>query len=212
MKHAFYLFIKRTLDIIASLAALMVLAPVFLLIAIAIKLESKGPVFYKGIRLGLNKHRIVIYKFRTMCVDAEARLDHLLKTDKQAAKQWQTYQKLDHDPRITKVGDFLRKTSLDELPQFFCILKGDLSLVGPRTYIEKIVKQDAFAKYQGQFDNIFSVKPGLTCLWQISGRNSLTHQDRIFLDSLYSKQKSLRKDLAILFKTVPVVLGRGGAR
>ena len=212
MKTSIYLIIKRGLDIIASICALILLSPLFLLIAIAIKLESKGPIFYKGERLGLNKQRILIYKFRTMCADAETRLNELLNTDKKALDEWQTYQKLTHDPRITKVGNFLRKTSLDELPQFFCILKGDLSLVGPRTYIETIVQQDEFAKYRGQFDNIFSVKPGLTCLWQISGRNELTHQDRIFLDSLYSKQKSFSKDLAILFKTIPVVLQKQGAR
>ena len=211
MKEQLYLVSKRAIDIIVSLLALTIFSPLFIMIAIAIKLESKGPVFYKGSRLGKNRATITIYKFRTMCIDAEEKLSRMLSENPVLAEEWATYQKLSPDPRTTKLGHFLRKTSLDELPDFFCVLKGDISLVGPRAYIKNLIEPEHLAKYPLLFKDIFSVKPGITCLWQISGRSTLTHQDKIFLDSLYSKQKSLAKDFSIILKTIPVVLQRQGA-
>lgn len=194
-----------------SSVAILLFSPLFLIIAIAIKLESDGPIFYTGVRLGRGKKKITVYKFRTMCVDADIKLKKVLANNSAMAQEWRLFHKLKNDPRVTRIGTFLRRTSLDELPQFICVLKGDLSLVGPRAYIEDLISDAFDEKHQTLYADIFSIKPGLTCLWQISGRSELTYEDRLKLDSLYSRQKSLIQDMQILLKTFPVVLKRQGA-
>jgi lipopolysaccharide/colanic/teichoic acid biosynthesis glycosyltransferase len=197
------LHVKRLMDIVISLAGIIWFAPVFLIIGALIRLTSRGPVYFVQKRLGLNKRLISVYKFRTMVLDAEETqvdLEHLNEVTGPVFK-------IKNDPRITSVGRFLRKTSIDELPQLFNVLKGDMSLVGPRPL--------PLRDYQG-FDKDwqrrrFSIRPGITCLWQISGRSSI-HFDRwMELDMEYIDRWSVWLDLQILIRTVPAVLRGSGA-
>lgn len=209
--HFFYPFFKRLFDLLFSLAFIIVFSPVYLIIAVLIKLDSKGPIFYVGKRLGKGKKHITIYKFRTMHIDAEERLKEILKKDPIMEREWKIYQKLQKDPRCTKIGRFLRKTSLDEFPQFLNVLKGDLSVVGPRPhYIYELEKQEN-SPLKRYADNVFSVKPGITGLWQISGRSHLSYEERVELDSLYCKKRSFFYDLYVVLKTIPLVLLSRGA-
>ena len=197
--------IKRTFDIIFSLLVLILLSPLLLIIAILIKLDSEGPVIFRQVRVGKDGKLFVSYKFRTMYVDAEERLKEILENDPEARKEWETYWKLKNDPRVTRVGRWLRKTSLDELPQFFNVLKGDMSVVGPRPYIPSELKHiQEYAKI------ILSVRPGITGLWQVSGRNEVGYRVRMLLDTLYVVNWSFWLDMVIIFKTILVVLkGKG---
>ncbi len=195
--------IKRTLDIVISLAALVLLAPVLLVTAVLIKCSSPGPVIFSQERVGLNKRRFRMYKFRTMVADAErqrAELESQNEVDGPAFK-------MRNDPRITLVGRFLRKTSIDELPQLFNVLKGDMSLVGPRP----LPVRDYLGFDQDWQRRRFSVRPGLTCLWQINGRSSLSFAHWMELDMLYIDHWSLWLDFKILAKTIPAVLRGTGA-
>jgi exopolysaccharide biosynthesis polyprenyl glycosylphosphotransferase len=197
------LLVKRAIDITGALAGLLILAPVMLVIALAIKLTSPGPAIFVQERFGFRKRRFRMYKFRTMVHDAE-KLQPGLESRNQV--QGPTF-KIRNDPRMTRIGRFLRKTSLDELPQFFNVLKGEMSLVGPRPLPIRDVSR---------FDNAalmrrFSVKPGLTCLWQINGRSNTDFDMWIKLDLKYIDEWSLELDLKILLKTVPTVLRTGGA-
>jgi len=195
--------LKRTFDIVASLLATLMLAPLFLLAGFLIKLTSQGPVFFIQERVGLNKRRFRLYKFRTMVADAEERrreIEHLNEASGPVFK-------IRNDPRCTPVGKFLRKTSIDELPQLFNVLKGDMSLVGPRPLPVR--------DYQG-FDQDwqrrrFSVRPGITCLWQINGRSSTPFEKWMELDMEYIDRWSLGLDFKILAKTIPAVLKGAGA-
>jgi exopolysaccharide biosynthesis polyprenyl glycosylphosphotransferase len=200
------LTIKRTIDIVVSLLAIVMLSPVLLLAAIAVKLTSPGPVFFMQKRLGLNKRMFKIYKFRTMVIDAEARLkelEHLNEADGAVFK-------IKKDPRITMIGAFLRKTSIDELPQLFNVLKGEMSLVGPRPL--QVRDYELFETYCGDWQRKrFSVRPGITCLWQVMGRSSTTFERWMELDLQYIRTWSLWLDLQILAKTVPAVLRGSGA-
>jgi len=200
------LTIKRALDILVSLIAIIMLSPVMLLAALAVKLTSPGPVFFMQKRLGLNKRMFRIYKFRTMVIDAEARmkeLEHLNEADGAVFK-------IKKDPRITLVGGFLRKTSIDELPQLFNVLKGEMSLVGPRPL--QVRDYELFETYCGDWQRKrFSVRPGITCLWQVNGRSSTTFERWMELDLQYIRTWSLWLDLQILAKTVPAVLRGSGA-
>lgn len=209
--HPLYPFFKRLFDLLFSLTFIIIFAPVYLIIALLIKLDSRGPIFYVGKRLGKEKKHIKIYKFRTMYIDAEERLEEMLKKDPKMEEEWNVYQKLQDDPRCTIVGKFLRKTSLDEFPQFFNVLKGDLSVVGPRPhYIYELEeKKDSPLRKYAQY--ILSVKPGITGLWQISGRSKLSYEDRVELDSLYYKKQSFFYDLYVVLKTIPLVLISRGA-
>ncbi len=196
---------KIIFDFVLSFIILVILSPVLVIIAIVIKYISPGPVFYKAKRIGKNYKDIYIYKFRTMYKDAEERLSTLLKSDKNLAKEFNKTFKLKSDPRITKLGNFLRKYSIDEIPQLINVLKMELSMVGPRPIVKEEVK-----KYGHHFVEVIKVKPGITGLWQISGRNDMNYSDRVKKDLFYIRNWSMWLDIKILFKTIPTVIrGRG---
>lgn len=189
---------KIWFDKIFSLFAIILLSPLYILLALLIKLSSEGPIFYKSHRIGFKNKPIVCLKFRTMHVDADRRLEELLASSQELAEEWRVFQKLKKDPRIHFIGNFLRKTSLDELPQFFNVLKGDLSVVGPRPFLKSQVDN-----YLGnKVEKFLSVKPGLTGIWQVSGRSSLSFHQRLVLDELYIDSYSLLLDVKIILKTI----------
>ena len=200
-----YSFLKRTLDITASATALLLLSPVFLVTSLAIRKDSDGPAMFTQKRIGKDGKLFEIYKFRTMVPDADKKLFELLENDEEAAKEYKLNKKLKNDPRITKVGNFLRKTSIDELPQLINVLKGDMSLVGPRPYLPREI-----ADMEGYYEDIIESKPGITGLWQVSGRSNTTFEERMELDLEYNENKSFMYDMGLLFKTVgSVVKGEG---
>ena len=202
-QNIIYNTVKRTLDIILSLIGLILLSPVFLIIAAVIRLDSKGKVIFGHERIGQNMKKIKIYKFRTMYENAEEIFENFTEEQKQ---EYYINFKLDNDPRITKVGDFLRKTSLDELPQLINILKGDMSIVGPRPIVEKEIE-----KYNGYASQVFSVLPGLTGYWQAHGRSDTTYDERVQMDMYYLRNRSLALDFKIILKTVVSVIKKEGA-
>jgi len=195
--------IKRTIDIIVSATALLVLSPILILVATLIKLQSPGPVFFLQERLGLGKRRFKIYKFRTMVQNAEALLKNLEHLNQSGGPTF----KLSRDPRVTPLGAFLRKTSLDELPQLLNVLFGDMSLVGPRP----LPLRDYEGFSQDWHRRRFSVRPGITCIWQITGRSSITFERWMELDMDYIDRWSLWLDLSILLKTIPAIIRGSGA-
>jgi exopolysaccharide biosynthesis polyprenyl glycosylphosphotransferase len=200
------LALKRAIDIVLSILAMMVLSPVMLLTALLIKLTSPGPIFFVQKRLGLNKRTFQIYKFRTMVRDAESRLKEIEHRNEANGPVF----KIKKDPRITLVGSFLRKTSIDELPQLLNVLKGEMSLVGPRPL--QLRDYELFETHCGDWQRKrFSVRPGITCLWQIMGRSSTTFERWMELDLQYIRTWSVWLDLEILAKTVPAVLKGSGA-
>lgn len=194
---------KRTLDIIVASLALLALSPIFIFAAIAIKLTSEGDVFFLQERLGLNKRRFKVYKFRTMVPNAEKLMASLEKHNEMGGPVF----KMKNDPRITPIGKFLRRTSIDELPQLLNVIKGDISLVGPRP----LPVRDYEGFSQDWQRRRFSVKPGITCLWQVNGRNKLSFDQWMMLDLQYMDEWSLWLDLKILARTVPAVLKGEGA-
>jgi exopolysaccharide biosynthesis polyprenyl glycosylphosphotransferase len=196
------LLLKRMIDTALSVAVLVILLPLLATVALLIKLTSPGPVFFVQNRVGMNQRQFKLYKFRSMVVDAEARkseLAHLNERDGPAFK-------IENDPRITRIGRFIRKTSIDELPQLFNVLSGEMSLVGPRPPLP-----DEVSKYEWLFRKRLSVKPGITCIWQISGRNNVSFDRWMQMDHEYIENWSLLLDLKILLKTVPAVLLSRGA-
>ena len=195
--------IKRTLDFLLSGATLVFLSPLFLVVAILIKLTSPGPVFFRQTRVGLNKRKFIIYKFRTMVANAEQLQDQLLSMNEMTGPVF----KIKNDPRVTQLGRFLRNTSIDELPQLFNVFKGDMSLVGPRA----MSLRDYQLFSEDWQRRRFSVKPGITCLWQINGRSSIPFEQWMELDMEYIDTWSLWLDLKILARTVPAVLRGTGA-
>ncbi|MCF6149212.1 MAG: sugar transferase [Candidatus Kuenenia sp.] len=198
------LFVKRLFDIICSGIALIMLFPLFAIAAIAIKATSQGPLFFTQQRCSLNGRVFKLYKFRTMVVDAEKKLDELLKNNEMQGPVF----KMENDPRVTKIGRILRKYSIDEFPQFWNVFKGDMSLVGPRPPIPKEVE-----KYEPWHRRRLSMRPGLTCIWQMSGRNKITDFDEwMRLDLEYIDKWSIWLDFKILFGTVPVVMAGSGAK
>jgi len=199
--------IKNLIDYLIALILFPFFLVLLIIIAILIKMDSPGPVFYKQKRVGLNGKEFYIYKFRTMYVDADERLEKLLSENKKLKEEWIRYRKLRNDPRITKVGKFLRKTSLDELPQIINVLKGEMSVVGPRPLTKEEIE-----KYYGDFkDILLSVKPGITGYWQVSGRNKLSYEQRIKADLFYILNWNIFFDVYILLKTVYVILKGTGA-
>lgn len=200
------LFIKRCLDLGLLLLFSPVIIPLMLLIAILVKCTSKGKIFYGHKRIGKNGKEITAWKFRSMVMDAEGRLKELLEKNPDMKREWEEHQKLEHDPRITPIGTFLRKTSLDELPQLFNILLGQMSFVGPRP-----VTESEKEKYGDTFKYIFSVTPGLSGMWQISGRSSTGYDDRILLDTFYIQNWSIWLDIWIILQTCVVVITGKGA-
>ena len=199
-----HLFIKRVIDFALSGIAIVLLAPVFIVIAILIKTTSEGPVFFEQSRCGLYGRQFILYKFRTMIIDAEARLNDILKFNEMDGAVF----KMTNDPRVTKIGKWLRKSSLDELPQLWNVFKGDMSLVGPRPHLPSEV--DNYDNWQRRR---LSMRPGITCLWQASGRNEITDfKEWMRLDLEYIDNWSLWLDVKILLKTIPSVLLGIGAR
>lgn len=207
LRNPLNIFVKRVIDIIASLVGIIIASPIMLIIAIAIKLDSPGPILFKHRRVGYKGKEFFAYKFRTMYVDAEERLKELLK-DPKIREEWEKYRKIKDDPRVTRVGKFLRKFSLDELPQLFNILLGQMSLVGPRP-----VTREEWEKYfkGGPGEIILETKPGLTGLWQVSGRSDVSYEERIFLESWYARNWYIWLDIIIILKTIKIVLSREGA-
>ena len=200
------LLIKRTFDLISSIILLILTLPLFLIIAIAIKLDSKGPIFFVQRRIGKGGKIFSCYKFRTMFLDADRRLKEVLDNDENARIEWQTHKKLSRDPRVTRIGRILRRFSLDELPQLLNVLFGQMSLVGPRPYLE-----EELPDLSRDIKIITSVKPGLTGLWQVSGRSNLSFRERAVLDEYYVRNWSLWLDFIILLKTIGVILKGDGA-
>lgn len=199
--------LKRTVDIVGGLCGTLALIPLTIILFIANLISGdKGPLFYTQKRIGKNGKTFKIYKYRSMVVDADEKLKRYLDENEEARKEYKVYKKLKEDPRVTKVGEFIRKTSLDEFPQFINVLKGDMSLVGPRPYLEK-EKEDMlyFYKY------IVACKPGITGLWQISGRSNVTFSERVHMDMEYYRKHSFMVDARILKKTVEKIVKREGA-
>ena len=203
VKKTPYKLVKRIMDVILSLIGLVVLLPVFAIIALAIKIESKGPVFFKHTRIGRNGKIIKLYKFRSMVENAE---DLIQKFTPEQMKEYKENYKLTDDPRITKIGKILRKTSLDELPQLINIIKGELSIIGPRPVV-----QDELEKYGTNAERFLSVTPGLTGYWAANGRSSTTYEERMKMELFYVDNLSLKLDIQVFFKTIISVLKKEGA-
>jgi lipopolysaccharide/colanic/teichoic acid biosynthesis glycosyltransferase len=184
-----------------ALAALCLLSPVMLVIALAVSLQDGGSAIFAHKRLGRNGKPFYCLKFRSMAADADTRLAELLAASPQAREEWARDHKLRRDPRVTRLGEFLRKSSLDELPQLFNVVKGEMSLVGPRPIVEK-----ERAKYGHRFAAYCAVRPGITGLWQVSGRNDVSYRTRVAMDACYARRRSLALDAWILAMTVPSVL------
>ena len=195
-------YVKRPLDFVASVVGLVLLSPLFLVLAILVKLDSRGPVFFKQIRVGKDGREFEFYKFRSMVQDAEQMKKKLMHLNELEGPVF----KISDDPRITPSGNFLRRTSLDELPQLFNVLRGDMSLVGPRPPLPAEV-----ANYESWQRQKLAVLPGLTCLWQISGRNHIGFTEWMRLDIEYIRRQSFGVDVKILARTLPAVLLRKGA-
>ena len=189
---------KRTLDIIASIIGLILLSPIIAVVAILIKLESEGPIIFSQKRIGLNGKEFKMYKFRSMVQNAEELKEKLKKQNEMSGPMF----KMKNDPRVTKVGKFIRKTSIDELPQLINVLKGDMSLVGPRPSLPKEVKE-----FKPWMLRRLEVKPGLTCYWQVSGRNNIDFEDWMKLDIKYVEERNFFTDIKLIFKTVFVLFG-----
>jgi lipopolysaccharide/colanic/teichoic acid biosynthesis glycosyltransferase len=199
-------FLKRAVDVLGSLVVGLLTLPFLLLVAAAIVLTSKGSILYKQLRIGKGNRMFFALKFRTMFVDAHERLDHYLGKDTALREQWDSLHKLKNDPRVTFVGRFLRRFSLDELPQLWNVLVGDMSLIGPRPIIVSEIE-----RYGRDYAAYEAVRPGLTGLWQVSGRNDTTYQERVDLDSYYVRNWSMGLDLRIFLKTFRAVISGLGA-
>ena len=200
-----FLRLIRCIDIAVALIAIVVFSPLMLAIALATKLFDNGPVIFAHSRMGKDGHTFGCLKFRSMVVDADERLWQYLKSHPAAAAEWARDHKLRNDPRSTPLGKFLRKSSLDELPQLFNVLRGDMSLVGPRPIVAAEVE-----RYGRYFSNYCSVRPGITGLWQVSGRNDVTYRRRVALDVTYSRTQSLQLYVWIILRTVPALLEQRG--
>ena len=197
---------KRLFDFVVAGLSIILLSPLFLVIGLMIKLDSKGKVIYKHKRIGKDGKYIYLYKFRSMYSDSKERLEELLRNPK-IKKEWEENYKLDNDPRITKVGNFLRKSSLDELPQLFNILCGDMSIVGPRPVIDSEIE-----KFGSDKDKLLSVTPGLTGWWACNGRSSTSYDERVALELYYVDNRSILLDIKVIIKTVLSVIKGDGAK
>jgi Undecaprenyl-phosphate galactose phosphotransferase WbaP len=198
--------LKRTVDLLVGGAALVLLAPVFVTIAVLIQLDSEGPVFFRQERMGKGGEIFTLLKFRSMYRDADERLQQVLEADPERRREYETYHKLQDDPRVTPMGRLLRAYSLDELPQLLNVVRGDMSLIGPRAYMP-----GELPDMKGLETVILQTPPGVTGLWQVSGRNQLPFEDRVDLDVHYVQNWSLWLDLYLLVRTVPTVLKGEGA-
>lgn len=204
----FYLFLKRTMDICASFLGIVILALPLLIIGLLVKLTSKGPILFKDKRVGKNGKDITVYKFRSMYIDAEENIDKYLTPEQK--ERWLVERKLDNDPRITPIGRFLRKTSIDEIPQIFNIFKGDLSIVGPRPITRTELEQNYT---ENEINILLSCRPGLTGYWQVCGRSNISYEsrERQRLEIEYFTKRGFWFDIGIIFRTIPAVLFHKGA-
>lgn len=198
-----YQCVKRIIDIVLSAVGLVCLSPVFLIVAILMKKEEpNGPIFFNQVRVGKNGKEFTMYKFRSMCVDAEEKLEELLSKNEIEGAMF----KMKDDPRVTKIGKYIRRKSIDELPQLLNVLRGDMTLIGPRPPLPREVKE--YSRYDMQR---LLVKPGCSGLWQVSGRNETGFEEMVELDIQYIKEQSLMNDIAIIWKTVKVMVKPNGA-
>lgn len=198
-----YIFLKRLIDLFGSFIGLIVLSPIILVVSLLIKFESKGPVIFSQDKIGKDGKVFKMYKFRSMVVNAEELKEKLKEQNEMSGPMF----KMKEDPRVTNVGKFIRKTSIDELPQLINILRGDMSLVGPRPSLPKEVEQ-----FEGWMMERLEVKPGLTCYWQVSGRNNIDFEDWMKLDIKYVRERNTLTDIKLIFKTVFVLFGDENAR
>lgn len=207
-KKVLYKITKRAIDIIGAIIGIILLIPTIILVYIARKIlkEDQGPLFYKQLRYGKNGKIFKLYKFRSMCINADKKLKEYLDNNEDAKNEFEKTHKLQKDPRITKLGNFLRKTSLDELPQMMNILKGEMSFVGPRPVISEEVEEYGVNK-----DKFLSVTPGLTGYWQVNGRSNTTYEERMLMELYYVENCSLWLDTKIFFKTFITVFKKEGA-
>lgn len=196
----------RSLDICLAAAILLFILPLLLIVALLVKCQDGGPVLFAHKRIGRGGRTFYCLKFRSMLMDADSRLQHLLATDESARREWAETQKLRQDPRITPLGAFLRRSSLDELPQFINVLRGEMSVVGPRPIVPAEVQ-----RYGRRFSHYTALRPGITGLWQVGGRSDTSYRRRVAFDVMYNRQRSPKLYLAIVLKTVPAVLGRAGS-
>lgn len=203
-----YKILKRIVDIIGALFGIIMLVPMTIGIYIAnLIVGDNGPIFYSQNRIGKDGKIFKMYKFRSMVMGADEKLEKYLEENEEARKEYKINKKLKDDPRVTKIGKFIRKTSIDEFPQFVNVLKADMSLVGPRPYLPREIDDMGKA-----YPYITAVKPGVTGLWQVSGRNDVTFEERLDLDIQYYKQKGIKSDMKLLGKTVKKVAFKEGAR
>jgi lipopolysaccharide/colanic/teichoic acid biosynthesis glycosyltransferase len=194
-------FYKRIFDIVFALLVLTIFSPLYLILIIVVALNSQGPVFYVQKRIGRNYQAFNCIKFRTMVNNADKELENIMEDSAQMRQEFQESFKLKQDPRITKVGQFLRLTSLDELPQFWNVLKGEMSVVGPRPLVP-----EELPKYGRKINTVLQIKPGITGLWQVSGRNDIPYPKRVQIDVYYANSHNWLMDLWIIYKTIGVIL------
>jgi exopolysaccharide production protein ExoY len=192
---------KRAIDIILAVSGIILLAPLLIICFVVTVATSPGPALFRHKRVGFNGKYFDCLKFRTMVTDAPERLRQLLDSDPVAAAEWAANRKLRHDPRVTAIGDILRRSSLDELPQLFNVLRGDMSIVGPRP-----ITAEELEKYSGAIDAYLSCRPGITGLWQVSGRSTTTYSKRVACDAFYAREWSMALDAKIVIVTIPSLL------
>ena len=197
---------NRGMNVSLAALALLFFLPLMILVALAIWCQDRGPVFFAHRRIGRDGRKFPCLKFRSMAIDAQERLQELLANDPQARAEWERDHKLRNDPRVTKLGAFLRKSSLDELPQLINVIRGEMDLVGPRPIVDGEI-----CKYGRRFNHYCSVNPGITGLWQVSGRNDTSYRSRVAMDCVYARSKSIGLDLKVMVATVPAVLLRKGS-
>ncbi len=198
--------LKRAVDIVLTLGILLILSPLMLVIIAAMKISDPGPVFFGHKRVGFDGRHFRCYKFRSMATNSAELLQRLLQSDPAARAEWEATQKLRNDPRVTRLGRILRETSLDELPQLFNVLRGEMSLIGPRPIVDEEVH-----RYTHRFEAYKRTRPGVTGMWQVNGRSNTSYASRVKFDTYYVRHWSLWLDIQILFKTVKVVMNREGS-
>lgn len=208
VRKVLYKVVKRLIDILGGLVGCVLLVPITVAVYIARKVlkEDDGPLFYEHLRYGKDGKKFRIYKFRSMCIDADKRLKEYLEQNEEARIEFEENHKLKDDPRITKLGKFIRKTSIDELPQFINVLKGDMSLIGPRPIVDGEIE-----KYGENKDKFLSVRPGLTGYWAANGRSDITYEERMKMELYYVDNISFKLDIQIFFKTIISVVKKEGA-
>ncbi len=199
-------WLGATMDVAIALAAIILFLPAFIIIAIAVALERQGPIIFAQRRIGRHGVAFKLYKFRSMHVDGDRIFADHIDASPDAAAEWARDHKLQRDPRVTRLGRFLRRSSLDELPQLFNVLRGDMSIVGPRPIVEAEVR-----RYGRFFRYYCAVRPGITGIWQISGRNHVTYRRRVAMDALYAQKKTVLLDIKVIAATIPAVLRRTGS-